>query len=122
MIVDRIGGAGVLGQRAVVEIEPARRLVDRHILEHGSRALGGGVDLRLGVRRQPDDLGIAAALEIEDAVGRPAMFVIADEGPAGIGRQRRLAGARKAEEERRIAPAPWLAAQCIGMTPFSGST
>jgi len=37
------------------------------VLEHGPEHFGRGVDLRLTGTRQPDDLGVAAALEVEDA-------------------------------------------------------
>ena len=36
MILDRVGGAGVLGQRVVVEVELARVRVQHHVLEHGA--------------------------------------------------------------------------------------
>ena len=100
--VDRIGDAGVLGLGAVVEIQHAGLGVDHHILQHRAEALGGGEDFRLGFARQLDRLGVAAALEIEDAFLRPAMLVIADQGARGIGRQGGLAGARQAEEDRRV--------------------
>ena len=53
--------------------------------------------------RQADGLGVAAALEVEDAVVAPAVLVVADEDPLGIGRERRLARARQAEEDRHVA-------------------
>ena len=61
------------------------------------------VDLGLGLRGQPDDLRVAAAFEVEDAVVRPAVLVVADQMPLGIGGERRLAGARKPEEHRHAA-------------------
>ena len=57
-------------------------------------------------RDKLDRLGVAAALEIEDALGAPAVLVVADQGARRIGRKRRLAGARQAEEQRRIARWP----------------
>ena len=48
-------------------------------------------------------LGVAAALEIEHAVRAPAVLVVADEDAVRIGRQRGLAGAGEAEEQRDVA-------------------
>src|SRR3546814_14440810 len=64
------------------------------------------VDFRLGLRRKPDHLGVTPALEIEHGGIGPAMFVIANQRAAGVGRQRRLAGAGKAEEDGALAVRP----------------
>ena len=101
--VDRVGTPAIFGQRIIVQVDLARFLVDHDILQHRAEALGGGENLRLGLGRQVDHLGIAAALEIEDRRVRPAMLVIADQRARRIGRQRRLARARQAEEDRRVA-------------------
>ena len=99
--VDRIGAAAVLGEAGVVEVELARVRVHHDILEHRAEALGGRVDLRLGLGREADHLGVAAAFEVEDGGVRPAMLVVADQGAAGVGRQRRLAGAAKGRRRPR---------------------
>ncbi len=52
--------------------------------------------------RQVDGLGVAAALEVEDAAIRPAVFVIADQRAVGACRKGGLAGAGKPEEHRGI--------------------
>ena len=101
--VDRVGTAAIFRQRVIVQVDLAAFLVDHDIFQHRAEPLGGGEDLRLGLGRQVDHLGIAAALEIEDRLVRPAMLVIADQGAAGIRRQRRLAGAAQAEEDGRVA-------------------
>jgi len=49
-----------------------------------------------------DRLRVATALEVEHAVLAPAVLVITDQRPARIGRKRRFAGARKAEEDCRV--------------------
>ncbi|MNI00121.1 hypothetical protein D3C73_529080 [compost metagenome] len=100
--MQRIGAAGVFRQRIVVEIRHAV-LVEHDIFEHGAETAGRGIDFRLGFGRKLDRLGIAAAFEVEDSVFAPAMLVIADQRAGRIGRQRRLAGAGKAEEHRGIA-------------------
>ena len=79
-----IAAAGILGQ-AVVREPRHPGIVERHVLEHGSEAGRRREDLRLGVRIEADDLGVAAALEVEDALGPPAMLVVADQRAAGIG-------------------------------------
>src|SRR4051794_19273971 len=69
----------------------------------GTKAVGGVPDHRLGFLRELDGLGVAAALEVEDAVRRPAGLVVADQRAVRIGRQRGLAGAGEAEEQRAVA-------------------
>jgi hypothetical protein len=90
--VDGVGGAGVLGDRHVVVVGAARRAVEHDVLQDAAEA-EGVPDLRLAGLRQADALGVAAPLEVEDAVGRPAVLVVADEPAGGVGREGRLAGA-----------------------------
>src|SRR5262249_15900515 len=52
---------------------------------------------------QLDHFRVTAALEVEHAVVRPTVFVVADQTSFGIGRQRRLSSARQAKEDRDIA-------------------
>ena len=101
--IERIGRAGVLGLRAVVEIRHAIIGAEHDVLQHRAEALAGGIDLRFGFARQLDALGVAAAFEIEDAVRAPAVFVIADQRALRIGGERGLAGAGQAEEDRGVA-------------------
>ena len=100
--LQRIGATHVVGDRVVFEIQLQRVRVKDHVLDHGAETRAGGVDFRLGLGRKVDGLGIAAAFEVEDALVRPAVFVIADQHARGIGRQRGLAGARQAEEDGAV--------------------
>ena len=61
------------------------------------------VDLRLGLLRKADDLGVAAVLEIENAVVAPAVLVVANQVAVGVGGKRGLAGAGEAEEDGHVA-------------------
>jgi len=98
---DRIRHAGILGHRLVGEIDLALR-ADRHVLQQ--RVAADSVpDVGLVLFREIDDLGIAAALEVEHAVVVPAVLVVADELTLGIGREGRLARTRQTEEDRRLA-------------------
>ena len=65
-----------------------------HVLQHRPEPMRRGINLRLRFLAQVDDLGVTAALEVEDAVRTPAMLVIANERPLRITAERRLAGAR----------------------------
>ncbi len=104
--VERIGGARVLGLRLVVEVADARVRIEHDVFKHGAEAVRGGVDFRLRLGGKLDALGVAAAFEIEDALRAPAVLVVADQRALGIGGERRLAGAGKAEEQRHIAARP----------------
>src|SRR5256886_15746023 len=57
----------------------------------------------LALAQQPDDLGVAPALEVEDPPVGPAVLVIPDEGSLRVGGERRLPRARQAEEQRDVA-------------------
>ena len=98
--LDRVGDAGVLGLAAVVVVG-VRRVVEHGVLEHGAEA-DGVPDLRLALPGELDALGVAAALDVEDAVVGPAVLVVADEIPVGVGGERGLAGAGEAEEDRDV--------------------
>src|ERR1035438_6976536 len=101
-VIERISAAGVLGEGVVVEVQPARERVEHHVLENSAKAARASVDLRLGLGREPDDLGIAAVLEVEDAAFAPAVLVVADQAARGFGRKWCLAGAGEAEEKRHV--------------------
>ena len=62
--------------------------------------MGDGVmDLGFFGRVEVDELGVAAELEIGDAVLVPAVLVVAQQGAVRVGRQRGLAGAGKTQEQ-----------------------
>ena len=100
--VDGIGDAGVLGDRAIEVVGKARHVVDDHVLADAAKTDGTEY---LGLRdgRDAYGLGVAAALEVEDAVLGPTMFVVSDEHALRVGRERRLARAGKTKEDGRLA-------------------
>ena len=100
--VERIGRAGILGLAVVIVVRLAGVFIEGDILQHRAEAVGGVPDHRLRFLGELDGLGVAAAFEIEDAVRTPAGFVVADERAVRVGRQRGLAGARQAEEQRAL--------------------
>jgi hypothetical protein len=100
--LDRVRAARVLRDRDVVVVRDARAGVVDDVLE--DRAEADRVeDLRLLLRGEVDRLGVAAALDVEHARVGPDVLVVADEQPARVGRERRLARAGEAEEERDVA-------------------
>ena len=99
-VVDGVGDAGVLGHALVGEIDVALS-VQSDVLQQ-SVALDGVVDVGLRVLVQVDDLSVAAALEVEDAVVVPAVLVIADEQTLRVGGQGGLAGAGQTEEDGSV--------------------
>jgi len=101
-VVQRIGAARVGGQAVVGEIEIEGVFVPDHVLHHGAEHRCCGEDFGFGHGREVDRLGVAAALEVEGALLRPSVLVVADQHAARIGRKRCLAGAREAEEHGGI--------------------
>src|SRR5699024_5989137 len=96
-IVHGVAHAGVLGQAVVVKVQLAGGGVHDHVLHQGAK-LDGPENVGLVLFLQVDALGVAAALKVEDAVGAPAVLVVADQLAAGVGGQGGLAGAGQAEE------------------------
>ena len=101
--IERIGGPGVLGDPVGVQVELPGYRVELDVLQDRPEPLRRLEDVRLVHRAEADRLRVAAALEVEDAVVAPAVLVIADEAPFGIGRERRLARARQSEEDNGVA-------------------
>ena len=98
-VLDGVGDAAVLGEADVVVVGDAGVGVDGDVL--ADRAKANGVpNLRLGLALDVDGLGVAAALDVEDRLLRPAVLVVADEHAVLGGGERRLAGAGEAEEDR----------------------
>src|SRR5208283_1893821 len=97
-VLQRIGSASVFGDGVIVQVEAAGEGIERDILQNGPKAARAFIDLRLRVGREANHLGVAPALEVEHTVVAPAVFVVADEMPGGIGGEGRLAGSREPEE------------------------
>jgi len=100
-VVDRVRDTAVLGLGHVVVVGRAVG-GDGHVLEEG---VGGDglVNVRLVLLAQVDGLGVAPALEVEDAVVVPPVLVVADQVALRVGREGRFARPGEAEEERRVA-------------------
>lgn len=101
-VLDGVGAARVLGEGDVVVVDLAGDGVEDDVFEDGAVA-DGVEDVGLLLGGQANALGVAAALDVEDAAVTPAVLVVTDESTVGVGRQSRLAGSRQTEEERDIA-------------------
>ena len=99
-VVDGVRYTGVLRYALIREIDLAV-LIQSYVLQQ-SVSLDSVVDIRLGLLVQVDNLGVAAALEVEHAVVVPAVLVIADQQTLGIGGQGGLAGAGQTEEDGSV--------------------
>ena len=82
-VVDGVGNPGIFGFGGVTKIDIAL-LVHHDIFQQGV-APDGIVNVGLMLLAQVDGLGVAAAFEIEYAVVIPAVFVIPDKLPFGVG-------------------------------------
>ena len=89
--------------RSSSRFERARHRIDDDVFEHGAEAARRRINLRLGVRRQPDRLGVAAAFEVEDARRRSSRARRRRSGARRVARQRRFARAGEPEEQRDVA-------------------
>ena len=99
-VINRIGDARILRHRLIRKVHVPSE-IDGHVLEKSITANSVvDVGLRLGV--EVDDLRVAAALIVEDALIIPAVLVVTNQEALRVRRERRLARAGKAEEQRRI--------------------
>src|SRR6202011_2610624 len=80
--------------------------IEDHVLEHGAETVRGRVDFRLCFGGELHRLRVAAAFEIEYTLWGPTVLVVADQRARGVDRDRGLAGARQAEEQRNVAFRP----------------
>ena len=99
-MVDGVRYASVLGHGLVGEVDLAV-LVYRNVFQQGV-ATDGVVDVRFGFLVQVDDLGIAAAFEVEHTFVVPAVFVVADQQTFRIGGQGRFTRAGESEEDGSV--------------------
>ncbi len=121
-IVDRIAGAGVLGDGVGVEIHRSGGRVEHHILQHGAEHLSCRVDLRLGVRPEPDHLGVTAALEVEHAAVAPAVLIVADQLRGSDRPRGWFCRCRRARRRRRCRrPAPCWPSSASAARPGSAA-
>ncbi|GIX63970.1 uncharacterized protein BcabD6B2_34050 [Babesia caballi] len=101
-VLQRVRAAGVLRDGAVGVVDLVRHRVVDDVFDHRAE-LDGVEDLRLLLTAEVLALGVAAALDVEDALVRPHVLVVADELARRVRRQRRLAGAGEPEEQRHVA-------------------
>ena len=99
-VLHRVGHARVVRDGDVVVVGLAA-LVEHHVFADGAKA-DGVKDLGLVERVQALTLGVAAALDVEDAHVGPAVLVVADQQARGVGRKRGFAGAGQAKEHGRL--------------------
>src|ERR687893_738599 len=69
--VDRVAGTGVLGNAVGIEVYGSGDGIEHHVLQHRAEHLSGTVDLGLSLWPEPDDLGVAATLEVENPAVTP---------------------------------------------------
>ena len=98
-VVDRVRNTSVLSNALVSEIAFAvgRAESNSHVLEQ-SVASDSSVDVGFVLFREVDNLGVAAAFVVEDALVVPSVLVVADEFTLRICRKGSLACAGEAEE------------------------
>src|SRR5215213_6960214 len=96
-VLQGVSGAGVLGGVPVLVVDLAALAVHRDVLQHAPEA-DGVVDLVLLLLGEVDGLGVAAPLEVEDALLGPAVLVVAYQPALGVRRERGLAGPGEPEE------------------------
>ena len=78
-VADGVGSPGVFRQRVVIQIQASGHAFKAHIFQDGAKAPCSFINLRLGGRRQFNDLGVAASFKVEDAPVAPAVLIVADE-------------------------------------------
>lgn len=101
-VLDGVGDTGVLGEGGVIVVDNASGGVENDVLEDGTK-LDGVENIGLLLGGETNALGVAAALNVEDATVAPAVLVVTDQGALGVGRESGLAGTGETEENGDIA-------------------
>ncbi len=101
-ILHRISDAGILGEGTVVIIGGAGLFVDNNVF-YDCTKFDGVPDLRLVFLGEVNRLRVAAAFDVEDTIGAPAVLVVSDEHAVRVSAQGGFTGAGEAEEQRGIA-------------------
>jgi hypothetical protein len=100
-VLDGVCATSVLGEGGVIVVDDSGGGIENDVLEDGAE-LDGVENIGLLLGGEADALGVAAALNIEDALVAPAVLVVTDQGTLGVGRESSLAGAGEAEEDGDI--------------------
>lgn len=97
-VLNGVGATGVLGEGVIVVVNDTGGGVEDDVLQDGSEA-DSTEDVRLLLGGEANGLGVAATLDVEDALVAPAVLIVTDQSALGVSRERGLAGARQAEED-----------------------
>src|SRR5438445_414057 len=97
--VNGIGGARIFCLAVVVIVGDPGVRIEGYILQHAAEA-ESIPDLGFVLLRELDAFGVTSAFKVEHTGGAPAVFVIADQIPRRIGRERRLAGPGESKKKR----------------------
>ena len=100
---DWVGATRVLRLARVVEVRHAS-VIEDDVFQDRTEATGGPKDGGLIFFGEVDELGVAAALEVEHAVGTPPVFIVAHQGALWVGGKGGFPGAGQAEENGRVFP------------------
>lgn len=101
-VLDGVGASGVLGEGSVVVVDLSGNGVEDNVLQNRAK-LDGVENIGLLLSRETQALGVAAALNVEDAGVGPAVLVVSDQKSVGVGRQSSLSGSGQAKEKSDIA-------------------
>ena len=117
-VVDRIRNTGVLSYGLVGEVNLAV-CVNGYVLEKGVVS-DCVVNIRLALLGKVDNLCVAAAFEVEDAVIIPAVLIIADKLTLRIGGEGGLAGSGPKKIAVSFSSMLVFAEQCMEAMPMRG--
>lgn len=101
-VLDGVCAASVLGKGGVVVVDNSGCGVEDNVLKDRAE-LDGVENIRLLLGGETNALGVATALNVEDALVAPAVLVVTDQGTLGVSREGGLASAGKTEEDCDIA-------------------
>ena len=96
-VLDGVCAASVLGKSGVIVVDDTGDGVEDDVLEDGAE-LDGVENIRLLLGGEANALGVAAALNVENALVAPAVLVVTDQGTLGVGRESGLASTGETEE------------------------
>ena len=89
---DGIRGARILCEGRIIQIKAAAVHIHGDVFQDRAEHASGRKDVGLVLCGESNHFGVATALEVENTLVIPAVLIVTQQRPLGIGRQSGLAG------------------------------
>ena len=101
-VMNRVGSAGVFGERIVVEVDHSRFGIENGVFKDGSE-FDRVEDFRFAFSGKVNAFCVTTAFNIDNALVGPVVFVVADKLTTRFGGERSFSSSGKAKEQAGVA-------------------